>query len=327
MSTLAVMALDPATYRGSALHGSGSAWPEKNCYADVWIDTLHALGLEPEAMLPFTVGLDFEGDQWTFFKPPHGDLSLLYGIAVHELNLWRGNLLEHAARQVADGRLVFAEADAYWLPDAAGTDYQRQHTKSTIVINSVDVQARELGYFHNAGYHALKSDDFIGLFRLDQPLDTGYMPFFAEFVRIDRLVKKPVEALVTVSIDLLRGHLKTMPHTNPLTRFSAQFPSDVKWLQGAGMPLYHGYAFATLRQLGANFDLAAAYLAWLTRQGETGLELAQKAFHGISSGAQALVLKTARAVQGGRAADFSELLDSMSASWALGTDVLRQRYL
>ena len=80
------------------------AWVEKNCYVDIWIEVIHALGLEPTAMLPFVLALDFEGDQWTFFKPPHDELRDLYGIDVQELNVW-SPLAEHCQVQLAEGKL------------------------------------------------------------------------------------------------------------------------------------------------------------------------------------------------------------------------------
>lgn len=321
-----VIDLDAAAYPRHALHGDDAAWLEKNCYADVWIEALHALGAEPFAMLPFTLGLDWEGDQWTFFKPPHAELAQLYGIEVHELNIWRGSLLGHAQAQVAQGRLVFAEVDAWWLPDTAGTDYRHQHTKSTIVINALDVEGRRLGYFHNAGYFALGGEDFAGLFRLGAAPDPAHMPFYAEFARLDRLRRDAPRVLADASLALLRGHLARLPQTNPVERFAAQFPRDVAWLQDEGLPLYHGYAFATLRQLGANFELASRYLGWLAAQGETGLDAPRAAFDEISSGAKALVLKTARAVHARRATDFGPLLSSMAAAWTAGMQALRARY-
>ena len=73
MATIAVLpGLLLVCFRRLVLLGDAAAWPEKNCYADLWIGFLHTLGLEPLAMLPFTVAVDFEGDQWTFFKPPQG---------------------------------------------------------------------------------------------------------------------------------------------------------------------------------------------------------------------------------------------------------------
>ena len=83
MTRIAVLPdLQPTSYRRSDLHAEDLVWVEKNCYVDVWIEVIHALGLDPFAMLPFVVAVDFEGDQWTFFKPPHDELRHLYGIDV-----------------------------------------------------------------------------------------------------------------------------------------------------------------------------------------------------------------------------------------------------
>lgn len=326
MTCTAILPLSAATYGVHALHGETNAWVEKNCYVDVWIEALHAVGVDPMAMLAFTVALDFEGDQWTFFKPPHRDLTTLYGIDVHELNVWRGDILAHATRHVAEGRLIFTEADAYWMPDTQGTDYRQQHTKSTIVINAIDVENQRLGYFHNAGYYELQGEDFVHLFRVGYPYDPAYLPLFAEFARIDRVERLTGTALAKRSVGLLREHLARRPAANPIRRFAAQFPQDVEWLQGAGLPLYHGYAFATLRQLGANFELGAQYLGWLAAQGETGLAGAEAAFTEISSGAKALVLKTARAVNARKVVDCAALLESMATSWDEGMSALQRQY-
>ena len=35
------------------------------------------------------------------------------------------------------------EADAWWLPDTAGTDYRQQHTKTTIVLADIDLEKLE----------------------------------------------------------------------------------------------------------------------------------------------------------------------------------------
>jgi hypothetical protein len=63
--------LHPSDYKPHALHGFDRDFRESNCYVDVCIGVLHALGLEPTACLAFTLASEFEGDQWTFFKPPH----------------------------------------------------------------------------------------------------------------------------------------------------------------------------------------------------------------------------------------------------------------
>lgn len=326
MSETAVLPLKAGNYQTHHLHREDRVWVEKNCYVDVWIEALHSLGLDPTAMLGFTMGLDFEGDQWTFFKPPHGDLSLLYGIDVFELNVWRGDILAHAEHHVREGKLVFTEADAFWMPDTAGTDYRTQHTKSTIVINALNKEAQQLGYFHNAGYYELSGEDFVHLFRVGYAQDPAFLPLFAEFARIDRIERLPLTALVNASVEVLRRHLMRRPRHNPIRRFASQFPGDVTWLQNEGLPLYHAYAFASLRQLGANFELASIYLEWLIANGQEGLSPAQKAFGDVSSGAKAMVLKTARAVHAKRTVDFGPMLEEMATAWDAGMECLLQRY-
>ena len=117
-----------------ALHGEACVWVEKNCYADVWIELLHTLKLEPLALMPFTLAADFEGDHWTFFKPPLPDLQKLYGIDVQELNVWRP-LIEHAAEHLAAGKFISTEADAFW----------RGYLERTRQANNVGVLLRNPG--------------------------------------------------------------------------------------------------------------------------------------------------------------------------------------
>jgi hypothetical protein len=320
MTSVAVLPeLDPATYRRHPLHGEEGAWVQKNCYIDVWIELVHALGLDPVAMLPVVLAIDFEGDQWTFFKPSHDELRELYGLEVQELNVWRP-LLDHALTHLAEGRLISTEADAFWLPDTQGTDYRRQHTKTTIVIQSVDVEAHRLGYFHNASYHALDGEDFEKTFRVGLPADPTFMPLFAELVRIDRVVRRPRGELVARSRELLRKHVARRPSTNPVVRFGQRLARDLPWIQTNGLPFYHAWAFATLRQLGAAFELASQHAQWLA-----GLEPADTAFEAISTGAKTLTLKVARAVNGRRPFDASILLDEMAAAWQRGMDILVTR--
>jgi len=308
LTRAAVLDLDPATYQRHALHGEGCVWVEKNCYIDIWIELVHALGLEPAAMLPFALAIDFEGDQWTFCKPPHGELFELYGLDVQELNVWRP-LLEHAQTHLAEGRLVSTEADAFWLPDTAGTDYRQQHTKTTIVINELDVANGRLGYFHNAAYHALCGEDFAQTFRVGFAPDPAFMPLFAETVRIERKAMRPADELRALSRGLLRRHLERRPATNPVTRFAAQFAGDLGRLQSEGLAFFHTWAFATVRQLGAAFELAGWHLRWLG-----GHEAAALAFDRIADGAKAFILKAARAVNAKRPLE-GRLLDDMAAAW------------
>src|SRR5207302_5072476 len=126
-----ILPLDPAHYQRHRIHGANRVWAETNCYVDVWVELLHAWGFEPVAALPFTVAIDFEGDQWTFFKFPLADLLELYGLDVQELAIWRP-LVAHVEQQVALGRAVLVELDSYCLPDTAGAAYGLAHMKSTV---------------------------------------------------------------------------------------------------------------------------------------------------------------------------------------------------
>src|SRR3569623_762896 len=311
-----MLSLDPDKYQRHALHAEERDWVEKNCYIDIWIEVLHAQGLEPLAMLPFTVAMDFEGDQWTFFKPPHGELWDLYGVDVQEMTVWRP-LLEHVVLHTAAGRLVSTEADAFFLPDTRGTDYRAQHTKTTLIAVEIDVERRRLGYFHNAGYYTLEGDDFVGLFRLNAPRDPAFMPLFAELIRTDRVKRTTPEDLRRPAALLLRRHTARIPASNPVEAFAARFAADLPRLQQEGLGYYHAYAFATVRQLGAAAELASLFLRWLTAPAaEAPLTAAAEAYARVSSAMKALILKVARAVNAKRPIDFAPLFQPAIADWA-----------
>lgn len=318
--------LEVANYRCSALHASDRIWVEKNCYVDIWIEVIHALGLEPHAILPFTAAIDFEGDQWTFFKPPHDELRTLYGIDVQELNVWRP-LIEHAVEHLSGGKLISTEADAFWLPDTAGTDYRRQHTKSTIVLADLDLENRRLGYFHNAGYFVLEGEDFVKTFRLEAPPDPEFMPLFAETVGLEKVIRRAAPELVALSIELWKKHLQRVPRTNPIERFKTRFDSELATLQERGLGFYHAWAFATTRQLGAAFELAANNLRWLESHGAQHLNNAALAFETISAANKSFILKGARAVNARRAFDGTEMFAEMASAWDRGMDSLNTAFV
>jgi Domain of unknown function (DUF1839) len=317
----AIPGLDPTHYARNGLHADHRIWGEKNCYVDIWIELLHALGLEPRAMLSFVLALDFEGDQWTFFKPPHPELWDLYGIDVQELNVWRG-LLEHTQEHLAAGKLVSTEADAFWLPDTAGTDYRNTHTKTTILIEDLDLDTGTLGYFHNTGYHRLSGEDFRQTFRLDTAPDPAFMPLFAELVRIDRVERRTTAELAGQAVALLRRHSQRRPASNPIARFETRFVEELPRLQTLGIAHYHAWAFATIRQLGAAFELASLQLDWLAESGHPGYGDSAPAFRRIADSAKVMILKVARSVMTGKPLDATALFADPKSAWDEGMSLL-----
>jgi hypothetical protein len=310
-----LLPLDPSRYVRHAIHGDDRVWAETNCYVDIWIELLHAWGFDPIATLPFTLTIDFEGDQWTFFKFPHGDLYQLYGLDVQELAIWRP-LVVHVEEQVARGRPVLVELDSYHLPDTAGTAYQREHVKSTVAVVAIDAAGRELGYFHGQGYYHLRGEDFARVFRLPAS-DPGILPPYVEFVKRREGQAVQGDELVLRSLQLLRRHLQRLPEANPFEQFRARFASDLDRLLAEGMDTFHQYSFATLRQFGACYELAATYLVWLKERTGKPLDEAIAAFTRMATGAKALQFQLARAIGRRKPLDLSGL-DAMGEAWRLG---------
>lgn len=253
-------AISPQTYLPHPLHGPDRAWSETNCYADMWIEVLAAFGVPPESMLGFTLTQDFEGDQFTFFKPPAEDLEQLYGIINTELAIF--DCLEtHVAVQIERGRLCQVEADSFHLPDTKGVTYGIEHGKTTIAINRIDPAGKSLDYFHNAGFFELSGADYEGVFQHHAELNRRWIPYtdFAKFT-----APPATEAVLREkALGLLSHHLARRPLANPLASFAEVFPAQVERVAQRPFGFFYLYAFNTLRQFGANFELLAAHLAWL----------------------------------------------------------------
>ena len=325
MTRAPIFSLDPADYRPHALHCGERDWLESNCYIDVYIGVLHALGLNVFACLGFTLASDFDDDQWTFFKPPLGELRDLYGVAVQELTLWRP-LVEHAVEQTAAGRLVTPEVDAFYLPDVAATDYKTAHVKTTITITSIDPDTRTLCYFHNTGHYRLQGDDFDGLFRLGAASGGDHLPPYCELMKLDRLVQRPARELREIALQQIRSHLRYLPRRNPLLAYKERLARDIEWLVSRDIATYHAYVFATVRQCGAAFEFASALLRWLESEGEAGLSDSAERLRNISRTAKLMIMKLARIAKSRQPRDLSEHLDQMAADWQAAMSQLTDRF-
>ena len=320
-----VKALSPAHYERHLIHGAERTWAETNCYVDVLVELLHGLDYEPAAALPFTLGIDFEGDQWSFFKFPHEDLFALYGMEIQDFNPWR-SLAQHVETQVGLGRPVLVEMDSFFLPDTAGTAYKLAHVKSTIAVNAIDIEQRYLGYFHGQSYYELTGQDFIDIFQLGGLVHERMLPPYIEYVKLRNMHEVPRgKALVDASLVLLRKHLQLIPRDNPFVRFKDAFARDFDWLLTQEMETFHLYSFATFRQYGACFELVETYLKWLQQQGQQNLDAAIQAFATISNNTKAFQFQLARAMARKRPIDLAPL-DEMAAAWQTGISQLLALY-
>jgi hypothetical protein len=319
-----ILPLDPLTYKRHLIHGENRIWSETNCYSDVIIELLHALGFEPTAALAFTLGVDFEGDQWTFFKFLPGELSDLFGLEIQEFNPWR-SLAQHIEEQIKLARPVLVELDSYYLPDTAGTAYKLAHVKSTVAVNEIDIQAKRLGYFHNQGYFNLEGEDFTNIFQTSGLVHERMLPPYIEYVKRSDVRLSDAE-LLKASLGLLKKHMARIPKANPFLTFKKRFEKDLEWLMKEPIETFHGYSFANLRQYGACFELSTTYLRWLDQQGVKNLTKAIESFDQISQTAKSYQFMLARAMARRKPLDLAPL-DVMATLWNSGMTELSQQFL
>ena len=309
-----LLRLDPATYAPHALHADDRAYPETNCYADIVIELLHARGDDPLAVLGRSVRTDFEGDQWTFFKPDPHDLELLFGLDIHEVQPYR-SLPDQIAEQIAEGRTLIVELDSWFLPDTHATAYRREHVKSSAIMEAIDPEAKRLHYFHNQSLYALDGEDYDGALRLELPPGDDHLPPYAELVRFDAGARLAGEELRAASLALFREHVGRRPALNPFRRFAAALETDLPRLLEQGHGDYHAYAFATVRMAGSAFELCAAHVDWLFG---ADARTASEAFGSIVSGTKALSFKLARR----KAFDPQPLVGQLGDAWDEAMDAI-----
>lgn len=314
--------LSPATHRPHALHAAERAWPETNCSVDLTIEIVAALGAPPEAALAFTPTLDFEGDQFTFFKVPPEDLETLYGLRLLELAIYDAPEA-HLAEQVRRGRMPLVELDSFFLPDTRGLTYRSEHGKTTVGVDRIDLDARRMRYFHNAGYFELAGEDFEGIFQTaTRSADQPFLPY-CEFVKFPE-ASIDLAGLPEIARSLLARHTKRRPARNPVAAFAEVFAEQAATLYDRPA-FFHKYAFATLRQLGANFLLAADHLAWLEAAGLGAFANERDAAMRISDTAKIVQFQLARAVARRKAETLPALMAPAVEAWETFVDGLDRR--
>lgn len=312
----ALFGVDPSTYRNHWLHGAERTYPETNCYTDLVIELVHARGDEPLAILGSTVRLDFETDQWTFFKPAPDDLEAILGIDIHEIQPYR-SLPAQVADTIADGRTLTIEVDAWYLPDTASTSYRREHVKTTIAIESIDPRRERLVYFHNTSLFALEGADYRGLFRIGPGLSADVLLPYVEIVRFAD-ARASADAVRAGAAAATRRQLDRVGSGNPFDRFGDGIRAVLPSLLDGDEAAYHGFAFATVRMAGAGFDLLAAHADWLL--GDPGGDVSS-ALGRIVEGSKLLGFKLARR----RPFDPDPTIAEMAGAWSEAMSRLDER--
>jgi hypothetical protein len=296
------------------VHRAGRTYLETNCYADVLIEVLHARGNEPLAMLGFIARTDWEGDQFTYFKPPYADLNRLFGVDVHEMLPYR-TIPEHIEEQLSHGRTVLVEIDAWYLPDTAATSYCREHLKTTIAPEIIDRAGQQLRYFHNAGLFELSGEDYRGAFRMLSHFTDDVMDPFVEIVRFDAGPRLEGEALRSAARQLLAEHHEHRPHLNPFAAWGKRLTADLPRLLAGSAEDYHAYAFVTVRMVGSAFELLADHVEWTL--GADGADAATQ-FRAIVESSKVVSFRLARR----RAFDPEAVVAPMIEAWDRGMEHL-----
>ncbi len=313
----ALLGLDPATYHPHRVHADDRTYPETNCYTDLLIELLHARGDEPLAALGSTVRLDFETDQWTFFKPAQADLEDLFGVDIHESQPYR-SLPAQIEETLRDGRTITVEVDGWYLPDTSATSHHREHVKTTIAIEAIDPARERLVYFHNTSLYAVDGADYRGVLRTGTGNGAETPLPYVELVSFDAGPRLAGAALREAALAATRRHLGRLRPGNPYDRFGTRLQTELPRLLEGDEAAYHAYAFATVRMAGAGFGLLAAHVDWLL--GPDGRPVSEP-LERIVEGSKLLAFKLARR----RAFDPGPTIDAMGAAWVLAIAELTDR--
>ena len=305
---------DPATYQPHRIHGPDRTYIETNCFTDIISELLHARGDEPVASFSSFVRMDFENDQWTFFKPLAVDMEELYGLDIHEIQPYR-SIPHQVEEQLGLGRTMTIELDGWYLPDTAATSYRSGHVKTGVIAEAIDVAGERFRYFHNASLYELSGEDFRGAFRTETGWDDNVLPPYTELIRFDAGPRLEGEAVREAALRQLRGHLRRVPAGNPFDRFYRYLDAQLPALLAGDAALYHAFTFATFRMAGAGFELLASHAEWLL--GERGAA-ATAAMARIVEGCKLMGFKLARR----RPFDPSESMAALSAAWAEALEAL-----
>jgi hypothetical protein len=222
---------------------------------------------------------------------------------------------EHIEEQLALGRTVLVEIDAWYLPDTAATSYRREHLKTTVAPETIDREAQQMRYFHNGGFFELDGEDYQGAFRLLPHFTDDVMDPFIELVRFDAGARLAGDELRSKARALLSDHYARRPSRNPFEAWGEQLQADLPRLLEGDAEDYHAYAFVTVRMVGSAFELCADHVEWVL--GAEGAEAAQ-ALRRIVDGSKVISFRLARR----RPFDPEPVIATLAQAWDEGMEAL-----
>jgi hypothetical protein len=180
-----------------------------------------------------------------------------------------------------------------------------------------------MDYFHNGGFFRVEGENFTGVFQLNQP--EGTLPFlpYTEFAKFPERQTSPAHQR-DIAAMLLQRHFARRPSANPIAAFAAVFPAQVEAIAERPFGYFHKYAFNTLRQFGANFELLASHLTWLDHEAHaSAVAEALK----VSENAKTVQFQLARAIARKKFDPLAAALDPAIAAWDRLMDDLGSRLI
>ena len=219
------------------------------------IELLHARGDEPLAVLGPTVRLDFEGDQWTFFKPDPPRPRALFGVDIHEMQPYRP-LPDQIAELLGRGRTMTVELDAWFLPDTSATSYRAEHVKTSIIPEAIDPARRAAALLPQRVAVRARGCRLPRHLPARSDSMPTVLPPYTELVSFDAGPRRdgagPARARRSTRSAIT---WRSAPASDPFARFGTHLAAELPDLLAGDAAAYHAYAFATVRMAGAGFEL------------------------------------------------------------------------
>ena len=279
--------LDPATYRRHAVHGDGRIWAETNCYVDIWIELLHALGPRAGGRAAVHARDRLRGRSVDVLQVSAAAICSSCTASTCR-NSPSGGPLVGAHRGAGRAGPAGARRARLVLPARHGghrrtarpreVDRRRDGDRSRACGSSATFTARAITSSRATTSPPRSACD---------DADPARLPPYVEFVKTHdapspdaarrdlgrSAAAPPARGAARQPVRSLRAAVRARPRRRSSPRTSSSSIST---------------SFATLRQFGACFELSATYLRWLAAQGETGLEDAAAAFRTISESREAI---------------------------------------